>query len=78
MRRGKAGLLPVLAKLPFGAYLLLVAVTLPLCASGVVLFFMTAAGHVYPEVRVEKTAVPVRDVNGVAVDSSGNLYSISE
>ena len=35
---------------------------------------MTAAGHIYPEVRVEKTAVPVRDVNGVAVDSSGNLY----
>ena len=44
MRRGKAGLLPVLAKLPFGVYLLLVAVTFLICASGVVLFFMTAAG----------------------------------
>lgn len=74
MRSGKTGLLPVLAKLSFGVYLLLAAVTLLICASGIILFFMTAAGHIYPEVRVEKTAVPVRDVNGVAVDSSGNLY----
>ena len=74
MRKGKAELLPLLAKLPFGVYLLLAAVTLMICAGGVILFFMTAAGHIYPEVRVEKTAVPLRDVNGAAVDSSGNLY----
>ena len=74
MRKGKTGLLPLLAKLPFGVYLLLAAVTLMICAGGVILFFVTAAGHIYPEVRVEKTAVPLRDVNGAAVNSSGNLY----
>lgn len=74
MKKMQSNLLPVLAKLPFGVYLLLAAVTLLICVSGVVLFFMTAAGHVYPEVRVEKTAVPIRDVNGAAVDSSGNFY----
>lgn len=74
MRKGKAELLPLLVKLPFGVYLLLAAAALMICAGGIILFFMTAAGHIYPEVRVEKTAVPVRDVNGAAVDSSGNLY----
>lgn len=74
MKKMESNLLPVLAKLPFGVYLLLAAVTLLICVSGIVLFFMTVAGHVYPEVRVEKTAVPIRDVNGVAVDSSGKLY----
>ena len=40
MRSGKTGLLPVLAKLPFGVYLLLSAVTLLICASGIILFLL--------------------------------------
>ena len=74
MRKGENRLLPLLAKMPFGVYFLLAVVTLMVCIGGVILFFMTAAGRIYPEVCVEKTAVPVRDVNGAALDSSGNLY----
>ena len=40
MRSGKTGLLPVLAKLSFGVYLLLAAVTLLICASGIILFLL--------------------------------------
>ena len=40
MRSGKTGLLPVLAKLPLGVYLLLSAVTLLICASGIILFLL--------------------------------------
>lgn len=74
MKKAKPDLLPLLAKLPFGVYLLLAVVTLMVCVGGGILFFVTVAGHIYSEVRVEKTAVPVRGVNGAAVDSEGNLY----
>lgn len=72
--KARQWLLPVLAKLPFGVYLLLGIVTLLLCIWGMILFLITAAGNVYSAAGIAEDAVPIRGVNGLAVDAAGNIY----